>query len=69
MVNVCVCVGGGGGGLWIQWFRDQDAAIPNGWSLLDECHLWCGPPEVGLGRATSVIYDMMCNDWGIGIVL
>jgi hypothetical protein len=32
MVNVCVCVGGGGE-LWIQWFRDQDAVIPNGWLL------------------------------------
>jgi hypothetical protein len=20
-------------GPWIQWFRDQDAAIPNGWLL------------------------------------
>jgi hypothetical protein len=22
-----------GGGVWIQWFRDQDAAVPNGWLL------------------------------------
>jgi hypothetical protein len=29
--SMCVCVWGGGGvGLWIQWFRHQDAAIPNG---------------------------------------
>jgi hypothetical protein len=28
--SMCVC---GGGGVWIQWFRDQDAAVPNGWLL------------------------------------
>ena len=31
--NVCVIWG-----LWIKWFRDQGAAIPNGWSLQDVRH-------------------------------
>jgi hypothetical protein len=30
---------------------------------------WCGPLEVGLDRSTNVMYGMLYNGWGIGIVL
>ena len=45
-------------GLWIHWFRDHDATIPNGTVTIGRC----GPLGVGPDRATNVTYGMFsCN--------
>jgi hypothetical protein len=62
----CVCYTG----LWIHWFCDFGATIPNGFGHYRMNVIsWCGPLEVGLDRATNVTYGMLCNGWGTGIVL
>jgi hypothetical protein len=61
----CICYTG----LWIHWFRDHSATIPNGLVNMTDVISWCGPLEVGLNHTTNVTYGMLCNSWGTGIVL
>jgi hypothetical protein len=61
----CVCYTG----LWIHWFRDLGVTIFNSLITTGRTSLVGRPLEVGLNRATNVMYGMLCNDWGIGIVL
>jgi hypothetical protein len=42
-----------------QWFGHYRMEVIN----------WCGPLEVGLDRAINVTYCMLCNGWGIDIIL
>jgi hypothetical protein len=65
MVNVCVLYEGFGSIGFVttvqpfQWFGHYRTDVISR----------CGPPEVGLDRATNVTYGMLCNGWGTGIVL
>jgi hypothetical protein len=62
----CVCYTG----LWIHWFRDLVATIPNGSVTIGRNVIsWCGPLVVGFDRATNVTYGMLYNGWSTGIVL
>ena len=46
--NVCYV------GLWIYWFHDHDATIPNSTDVITQC----GPFGVELDRAANVTYGM-----------
>jgi hypothetical protein len=57
-------------GLWIHWFRDLDATIPNGTVTIGRTSLvGVGHFGVELDRATNVTYSMLYNGWGTDIVL
>jgi hypothetical protein len=55
--------------LWIQWFRDPGAIIPNGSVIIGRTSL----VGVGHSRLDSImplmLHDMLCNGWDTDIVL
>jgi hypothetical protein len=62
--NVCVIRGFGSIGFvttcnHFQWFGYYKTNVIS----------WCGPLEIGLDRATNVMYGMLYNGLEIGIVL
>ena len=54
-------------GLWIHWFPDRDATIPNGTVTIGQTSL------IGVGHSGSdpivPLMLFLCNGWGTSIVL